>query len=117
MGWYVNLQVPFHRTEIGIDSLDLELDLLVSRTYDVFLKDEEHVDQSAALGRFSEDDAVAIHALGRRLKAQIESGGHWWDDRWGEWSPSPELLMPPSLPAGWADEPTDPGADLGLTLS
>ena len=31
-GWYVNVQVPDRRTEIGSDSLDLELDLLVSPT-------------------------------------------------------------------------------------
>ena len=53
LGWYVNIQVPYRRTSIGIDSLDLELDLLVTPALDVVMKDEEHVDQSAALGRFS----------------------------------------------------------------
>ena len=52
----MNLQAPFERTSIGIDSLDLELDLLVTPELDVFVKDEEHVDRSAALGRFTTED-------------------------------------------------------------
>jgi hypothetical protein len=113
-GWYVNIQVPIRRTAIGIDSLDLELDLLVSPTYEVAVKDEEHVGASAALGRFTDDDAVAIHAVGARVQAEIEAGDRWWDERWREWTPPPEMLVPPALPDGWADEPTDPSPDLGL---
>ena len=114
LGWYVNIQVPYRRTEIGIDSLDLELDLLVSPAFDVFVKDEEHVAASAALGRFTDDDAVAIHAVGARVKAEIEAGDRWWDERWREWVPPPELLVPPELPDGWQDVPAERVASLGL---
>ena len=58
------------------------------------MKDEEHVAASAALGRFTEDDAVAIHAVGARVKAEIEAGDRWWDERWREWTPPPEMLDP-----------------------
>ena len=101
LGWYVNIQVPFQRTSIGIDSLDLELDLLVSPALEVALKDEDHVDRSAALGRFTTDDAVAIHALGARVKAQIEEEGAWWDRSWSRWTPPAELLDAPRLAEGW----------------
>jgi hypothetical protein len=102
MGWYVNIQVPFRRTPIGIDSLDLELDLLVTPQLEVVVKDEEQVDQSAALGRFSIDDAAAIHAAGVEVKRRIEEQGAWWDESWSEWSPSSELLEVPPLRDGWA---------------
>jgi hypothetical protein len=114
-GWYVNIQVPYRRTEIGIDSLDLELDLLVSPTYEVAVKDEEHVAASASLGRFSQDDAVAIHAVGARVRAEIEAGARWWDERWSRWTPPPELLIPPVLADGWRDVPAERLSDLGLT--
>lgn len=104
-GWYVNIQTPLRRTEIGIDTLDLELDLLVSPTDQVVVKDEAHVAASAALGRFTDADATAIHALGARITADIEAGDRWWDDRWAQWEPPAELRRPPGLPAGWEDVP------------
>ena len=105
LGWYVNIQAPFQRTSIGIDSLDLELDLLVSPDLEVALKDEEHVDQSASLGRFTVDDAAAIHDVGARVKAQIQEDGAWWDEGWSTWTPPAELLEVPRLEEGWEDVP------------
>jgi Protein of unknown function (DUF402) len=105
LGWYVNIQVPFRRTSIGIDSLDLELDLLVTPQLEVVVKDEDHVDQSAALGRFSADDAAAIHALGAEVKRRIETAGAWWDESWSTWTPPPALLVPPPLPDDWDQVP------------
>lgn len=114
MGWYVNLQAPLRRTPIGVDSLDLELDLLVSPSFEVFLKDEAQVDVSAALGRFSAATATAIHDLGATVKAQIESGDRWWDDGWRDWTPPAELRIPPRLAPGWESEPAEDRRDLDL---
>ena len=112
MGWYVNIQVPFRRTEIGIDSLDLELDLLVSPTFEVTLKDEEHVAESAALGRFSRETGERIEALGRELAEEIQIGPRWWDPSWSTWAPSADLRRPATLDAGWLDVPVAPVDDL-----
>jgi len=105
LGWYVNLQSPFRRTPIGIDSLDLELDLLVTPELDVHVKDEDQVDRSAALGRFSGDDAAAIHALGADVKRRIEQEGAWWDLSWSTWTPPPPLRVVPPLRADWDEVP------------
>ena len=105
LGWYVNIQVPFRRTPIGIDSLDLELDLLVTPELEVVVKDEDHVDQSAALGRFSAEEAAAIHATGVQLKHRIEQDGAFWDQSWSEWSPPRELLEVPPLRDDWESVP------------
>lgn len=112
LGWYVNVQVPYGRTSIGIDSLDLELDLLVSPSFQVTVKDEDHVDRSAALGRFTRDDAAAIHALGARLRAEIEQHGAWWEESWSTWTPPEEMRIAPALPEGWRDVPASPPTDL-----
>lgn len=112
--WYVNIQVPIHRTAIGIDSMDLELDLLVFPNREVVVKDKEQVDASARLGRYSMDDAVDIHRVGSDLGARFAAGDRWWDDRWTAWAPSPEMLVPPELPAGWEAEPTADRRDLDL---
>jgi len=105
LGWYVNIQAPFQRTSIGIDSLDLELDLLVSPELEVFAKDEEHVERSADLGRFTMEDASAIHALGARVKTEIEREGAWWDQAWSTWAPPAALLEVPRLVDGWDQVP------------
>lgn len=112
--WYVNIEVPFERTSIGIDSLDLELDLLVFPNAKVVVKDEEHVDESARLGRYTMDDAAAIHRVGRDLRARFSAGDRWWDDRWTTWAPSEDLLVPPVLLAGWELEPAAERRDLRL---
>ena len=115
VGWYVNIQVPLRRTSIGIDSMDLELDLIVFPDDTVVVKDEEHVGHSADLGRYSADDALAIHALGTRLSADFGRGERWWGSRWIGWEPGPDMLIPPALPAGWADVRAEVIDDLGLT--
>lgn len=115
MGWYVNIQAPFRRTQIGIDSLDLELDLLVSPTFEVFMKDEAQVDASAALGRYSAETAASIHLLGASVKERIESGERWWDDGWRDWEPSDQMrILPPPLLPGWESEPAHDRRDLDL---
>lgn len=107
LGWYVNIQTPYRRTPIGIDSLDLELDLLVSPALEVTLKDEDQVGRSAELGRFSDAEADAIHATGARIKAEIERGDIWWDGSWSEWTPTNDLRRTPALPDGWLDVPAE----------
>ncbi|MEO6318499.1 MAG: DUF402 domain-containing protein [Acidimicrobiales bacterium] len=114
LGWYVNIQAPFRRTAVGIDSLDLELDLLVSPALEVFLKDEAQVDASAILGRFSGETSAAIHRLGEELKGRIASGDRWWDDAWRDWAPTPDLLVAPTLEPGWESVPAADRRDLDL---
>ncbi len=113
-GWYLNVQAPLRRTEIGIDSLDLELDLLVSPAFEVSLKDEAQVEASAILGRFSGETSTAIHRLGAELKGRIESGDRWWDDAWCDWAPTPDLLVAPTLEPGWESVPAADRQDIDL---
>ena len=50
----------------------------------------------------------AIHALGARLKRQIEEQGAWWDQSWSQWTPPAELLHVPPLIDGW-EQVASPG--------
>ena len=49
--WYVNLEQPYRRSAIGIDTLDHELDLWSEDGVTWQLKDEEGVEQRVAEGR------------------------------------------------------------------
>jgi predicted RNA-binding protein associated with RNAse of E/G family len=98
--WYVNLEEPYRRSAIGIDTLDHELDLWSEDGVSWHLKDEEGVQQRIAEGRFGEQEAERIWADAAAFQAEYERNGPWWDLSWAEWKP-PADLVTPSLPDGW----------------
>jgi hypothetical protein len=87
--WYLNLQEPFRRTEIGYDTQDLELDLILHPDGRVEWKDDELLDVRVDEGRFTQDQAREIRAEAVRLEAELATRGHWWDAWWALWEPDP----------------------------
>ena len=98
--WYVNFQEPFRRTEIGYDTQDLELDLVIAPDRSWRLKDADLVDQRVREGRFTAAVADRIRAEAERIGRDVEAGPCWWGDRWVSWRPEPGWVAP-DLPAGW----------------
>jgi hypothetical protein len=98
--WYVNLEQPYRRSAIGIDSLDHELDLWSEDGVTWHRKDEEAVEECVAHGRFDEQEAERIWADADAFQAEYERNGPWWDLGWAEWEP-PAGLTAPRLPEGW----------------
>jgi predicted RNA-binding protein associated with RNAse of E/G family len=49
-GYYVNFQLPFKRSQCGIDTLDLELDLVIGTDYSFAWKDLEDYKQGIEAG-------------------------------------------------------------------
>ena len=56
-GWYLNLQEPFRRTNVGFDTQDLELDVWIPAGGRPRLKDWELLDRRVAEGRFTAAEA------------------------------------------------------------
>ena len=106
-GWYLNLEEPFRRTSIGIDTKDLELDIWIPVDGEWRFKDEERLDASVAEGLFSEAQVRAIRRLGHEIGAMLDRGEKWWDDRWTEFEPDPAWRAP-AFPPGWEDAPVPP---------
>jgi uncharacterized protein DUF402 len=98
--WYVNLEQPYRRSAIGIDTLDHELDLWSDDGVAWHLKDEEGLKECVAHGRFDEQEADRIRADAAAFRAEYERAGPWWDLEWADWQP-PAELAPPPLPDGW----------------
>ena len=105
-GWYLNLQDPFRRHELGFDTLDHELDYWRTPDGSWFEKDRELFEQRIAEERYDAGQAARIEATGREVAAMLEAGTHWWDESWASWQP-PEEWGPVAPPAGWQDLPTD----------
>lgn len=103
--WYINLQAAFRRTDVGYDTQDLELDLLVFPDGSWEVKDLELMAVRVEEGRFSPDLARWIIALGEELVAEVDAGRWWWDRAWADWAPDPSWTEP-RLPVGWDACPT-----------
>ena len=90
--WYVNFEEPLRRTPIGVDTFDHKLDLLVFPSGGYEWKDEDELEEAAALGLL---DAEAVRAEARRVLRE------WpFPTGWEDWRPDPAWPVP-QLPAGW----------------
>lgn len=99
-GWYVNLESPFARTEIGFDTLDLELDIVVAPDHTWTMKDVDLLWQRRDEGRFSLREVRNILDLGDNIVRLLEAGDWWWEDGWVDWQPDPSWTIP-GIPEGW----------------
>lgn len=97
--WYLNLQEPFRRTAIGIDTQDLELDIVVYPDGAWEFKDDELLDLRQAQGRYTTEQVAGIKAVGLDLEQRLHNG-RWWDDRWTKWEPELDW-GPVPLPPDW----------------
>ena len=99
--WYVNLQEPIRRTSVGFDTMDHELDVVVSPDRsDWQLKDEEQLARSQHIGLYTDEEARAIRAEAERAIGLMQAREPPWDDGWEHWHPPAHWPMP-QLPEGW----------------
>ena len=90
--WYVNFERPLRRTPIGLDTFDEKLDLIVRPDGSYEWKDEDELEQAAALGLL---DAAAVRAEAQRVLEE------WpFPTGWEDWEPNPSWPNP-QLPEGW----------------
>jgi len=90
--WYVNFERDVHRTALGVDYVDLKLDLVIRPNGEVFWKDEDELEQAGALGLV---DADAVRA---EAKSVLE--GWPFPTGWENWQPDPAWPLPELL-EGW----------------
>ena len=90
--WYVNFEQPLRRTPVGFDTFDEKLDLIVQPDGSYGWKDEDELEQAAALGLL---DAGAVRAEAKRVLDE------WpFPTGWEDWRPDPSWPIP-QLPDGW----------------
>jgi hypothetical protein len=70
-------------------------------------KDEDMVEQRVLEGRFTDEQAAAIHALGEQIAGRLDRGVQWWDERWSPFEPDQSWLAP-AFPDGWEEAPVAP---------
>ncbi len=111
LGWYVNLEAPFVRTQIGVDTTDNSLDLVVLPDYSWHWKDEDVTQHWIDLGIFSREDTDQFYRDGRAVIADLEARRFPFDGSWLNFRPDVRWGIP-TVAEGWDRVP---GYDLTLT--
>jgi len=99
--WYVDLQEPLRRTEIGFDTMDHLLDIVISADRSEWRwKDGDEFGEAVALGVYSPEEARAIRLDGERVIDLLRAGQSPFYEGWESWRPPAEWKIP-KLPDGW----------------
>ncbi|TYB39972.1 DUF402 domain-containing protein [Micromonospora sp. AP08] len=107
-GWYVNLEAPFERHAIGIDTTDHALDLEIDPQRHVSWKDEaEFVARTGHPWYWDAAEAATIRATAQRIAALAAAGAYPFDGTHCDFRPDPAWTMP-ELPDGWNQAPASP---------
>ena len=103
-GWYVNFQLPFRKTAWSIDSLDLEIDLIVDPDGAWRWKDEAEYLAGVGRGSIPAGVAARVEEAREEIIALLGSGSPLFDRKWLDWRPDPAWRIP-ELPAQWNQLP------------
>jgi hypothetical protein len=99
--WYVNLQEPLRRTEVGFDYMDEELDALVALDGSSWeWKDEDELAEAVRRGNITPTRAAELPAEGEAIVRRIIDRRTPFDRDSTSWRPDPSWSVP-ELPAGW----------------
>lgn len=101
LGWYVNFQEPFRRTEIGFQTMDLMLDLVVQPDGAWVVKDEGEFDELVSRTLIDAATEQRVRQEVTTVADMIESGVEPFNEEWVNWRPDPSWPVP-ELMDGWA---------------
>jgi protein associated with RNAse G/E len=101
ISWYGNLEAPFIRTPIGIDSRDYALDVLVYPDGHWHWKDEEEFKRRLEVGIDSAAHQARVRAAGQEFIRRFENNLSPFSDGWQNWR-YPTDWQARDLPDNWA---------------
>jgi len=101
--WYVNFELPYRRTHIGIDTLDLLLDLVVEPDLAGYTwKDEDEYAHGRRLGLIDDALHAQVDAARQQVLALIQGRQGPFARDWSGWQRDPGWPTP-ALPPGTMD--------------
>ena len=90
----VNFETPFRRSPSGFDTLDLELDLVVSPDYALRWKDADEYNEGIRRGVITAATAEQIAKSQPEVLEKIERREEPFDERWLDWIPDGQWGIP-----------------------
>lgn len=98
--YYINFQLPFQRNLCALDTLDLDLDLIVRPDFTYEWKDEEDYQKAIEHGIISREWIQSIEAAKPEILEKLEKRYYPFDGSWLNWMPDPDWPAP-KLPENW----------------
>jgi hypothetical protein len=102
--YYVNMEEPFRRTPIGLDTNDHALDIVVTPELRWSWKDADGFAEQVRRNVYSSEFTDEVRAEAERVIQSIESRESPFCDGWERWKPDPSWTIP-QLPPTWNSEP------------
>jgi len=103
-GYYINVEEPFRRTSIGVDTNDHTLDVVVLPDLTWVWKDEDQLAERAANGVYVPDFARRVRVTAERALTLLDQRASPFDGAWVDWQPDPTWEIPRLAP-GWDELP------------
>jgi hypothetical protein len=98
--YYINFQQPFQRSHCSIDTLDLELDLVVNPDFSSEWKDVDDYEMCVKAGVILPEWVQGIDLAKDEVLGRIAARRYPFDGSWLDWKPDPDWT-PPKLPENW----------------
>jgi predicted RNA-binding protein associated with RNAse of E/G family len=98
--YYVNFQLPFKRNLSAVDTLDLDIDLIINPDLSYEWKDIEDYQNAIAHGLILPEWSRGIETATDEIMARLEMRQYPFDGSWLDWKPDP-AWQPPTLPQNW----------------
>jgi hypothetical protein len=98
--YYINFQLPFLRTPLGFDTLDLDLDLILQASLTWNWKDEDEYQQGIHMGGIRPEWVTEIERAKIEVFDRIEKRAYPLDACWLNWQPDTAWALP-YLPKNW----------------
>lgn len=98
--YYMNFQLPFQRRRQAIDTLDLELDLIIHPDLSMEWKDREDYQSGIEHGIISAEWVAEIERAQGEIRDRAAKRAYPLDGAWLDWKPEPTWAAP-ALPEGW----------------
>jgi len=101
VSWYGNLEAPFIRTALGIDTRDFALDIVAYPDGRWHWKDEDEFERRLEVGIDSVEHQVRVRAAGQDFIERFAQNRWPFDEGWEHWRPL-DSWQPRDLPENWA---------------
>jgi hypothetical protein len=98
--YYINFQIPFKRGHSSIDTLDLELDIVVNPDFSYKWKDVKDYQMAIEHRLIIPEYTQGIDKAKPEIFEKLEKRQYPFDGSWLGWEPDPNW-EPPTLPENW----------------